>query len=486
MLEWFERDAPIRQKFTVMQVVHGGLTALGLLATIAAVQWPGAIWPIALAGSALVVSLLAAPLFSRLICKPYVDTVVRMEALAAGDIDSPVHYTEHHDCVGRMTKAMHVFGRHARAVRESSATLERIVGTMRQGLGHLADNDLSFVLDEPLAPEYDQLRVDFNRATAALRDAISAVHDAASDIHASAGEIRAATDDLSGRTEQNAAAIEGTTKAMGEVSGGVQDNARSAAEVNQSISEVHGEASEGGRIVERAVTAMQAIHQSAQEISQIIGVIDGIAFQTNLLALNAGVEAARAGDAGKGFAVVANEVRALAQRSADAAKEIKDLIGKSNQQVETGVALVGETGSALGTIVERIRRGPRQRAGNRRYGQPAGQQPGAGQRLDRRHGPDDPAERGHGRRKHRRRARTGQPGRAAGRTGQCLPHRSRVDPAHRHATGPVGAARRPHRNGRRTRPRHRRRQSGRLERVLTGPTGHPACLAAETIFNLPA
>ena len=354
MVRWFERDAPIRTKFRVMLAVHGSLSALALLATVAAGRDPGAWWPIALAGLALLATLVLVPLFSRLICTPYVDTVVRMEALAAGDIDRPVNYTEHHDCVGRMTKAMAVFGQQTRAIRESETALERIVGTMRQGLQHLADKDLSFALDQPLPVEYDQLRLDFNRATAALRETIGAVLDTANDILASATEIRAATDDLSTRTEQNAAAIEGTTRAMNEVSSGVQTNAGSAADVNDAVSQVHGEASEGGRIVERAVDAMQAIQASAHEISKIVGVIDGIAFQTNLLALNAGVEAARAGDAGKGFAVVANEVRALAQRSADAAQEIKAQIGKSNAQVEQGVALVGETGSALAQIVERI------------------------------------------------------------------------------------------------------------------------------------
>ena len=354
MLRWFEKYAPIRQKFRAMLVVHGTLAALSLLATIAAGQSPGSLWPVAISAMVLLATLVLVPLFSNLVCKPYVETVVRMEALAAGDLDSPVRYTDHSDCVGRMTRAMAVFASSIRTVRESGAALEQIVGTMRQGLGRLADKDLTFVLNDPLPPEYDQLRLDFNRATEALRETIGSVLDAAHDIHASATEIRAATDDLSNRTEQNAAAIEGTTRAMGEVSTGVQANAGSAGEVNQSVKDVHGEASEGGKIVDRAVVAMQAIQQSAQEISKIVGLIDGIAFQTNLLALNAGVEAARAGEAGKGFAVVATEVRALAQRAADAANAIKQLISTSSVQVQQGVSLVGETGTALAKIVERI------------------------------------------------------------------------------------------------------------------------------------
>jgi methyl-accepting chemotaxis protein len=169
-----------------------------------------------------------------------------------------------------------------------------------------------------------------------------------------ANEIHSASNDLSNRNEQQAATLEETAAAMNQVTEGVRESARSAHDVQKSITEAHEEATEGGIVVSRAVEAMAAIERSAQEINQIIGVIDGIAFQTNLLALNAGVEAARAGDAGKGFAVVANEVRALAQRSADAAKEIKALITTSSEQVAGGVMLVRETGTLLGKIVQRV------------------------------------------------------------------------------------------------------------------------------------
>ncbi len=274
-----------------------------------------------------------------------------MEALAAGDLDGHIAYTSHQDCVGRMTKAMAVFRENAREVQQFSAAQAHVVQAMQDGLGRLASNDLSGEITVPFPPEYEQMRVDYNRAVSALRATMLAVADVADGIRSGAGEIRSASEDLASRTESQAAAIEQTTGAMDEANATVRHNAEAARDVNVTVGEVHGQAHDGGMIVERAVEAMNAISQSAQEISQIIGVIDGIAFQTNLLALNAGVEAARAGDAGKGFAVVANEVRALAQRSADAAREIKDLIGKSNQLVDAGVGLVDETGSALGKIV---------------------------------------------------------------------------------------------------------------------------------------
>jgi methyl-accepting chemotaxis protein len=205
-----------------------------------------------------------------------------------------------------------------------------------------------------LPADYAQVEKDFNAAIAALRETLATVTSSVQVISTGSSEIRAGSDDLSRRTEQQAASLEETATAMSQVTAMVQDTARSAREVNTTIAQTHEEASHGGAVVEQAVSAMSAIEKSSGEISQIISVIDGIAFQTNLLALNAGVEAARAGDAGKGFAVVANEVRALAQRSADAARDIKLLITTSTEQVGVGVNLVGETGTMLTRIVGRV------------------------------------------------------------------------------------------------------------------------------------
>jgi len=228
-----------------------------------------------------------------------------------------------------------------------------VLGQMGEALSKLSEGDLTARMSG-LPKEYARAEENFNSAMTALQRTISGVVTGIQSISTASTEIRAASDDLALRNEQQAANLEETAGAMNQVTGSVKETAGNAEEVRQSIVGAHREATEGGAVVNRAVEAMAAIEQSAQEISQIINVIDGIAFQTNLLALNAGVEAARAGDAGKGFAVVANEVRALAQRSADSAKDIKELITTSSEQVSGGVALVGQTGAVLDKIVNRV------------------------------------------------------------------------------------------------------------------------------------
>ncbi len=183
---------------------------------------------------------------------------------------------------------------------------------------------------------------------------IGAVRATASGVRTSSDEIRAASEDLALRNEQQAASLEETAASVGTTVSLTRQSADNAAGARHAIAQTHARATEGGEVVGKAVAAMGAIEQSAREITQIIDVIDGIAFQTNLLALNAGVEAARAGEAGKGFAVVANEVRALAQRSAEAARDIKALIDKSTAHVGDGVSLVGETGTLLAEIVNQV------------------------------------------------------------------------------------------------------------------------------------
>ncbi|WP_225206637.1 methyl-accepting chemotaxis protein [Novosphingobium huizhouense] len=231
---------------------------------------------------------------------------------------------------------------------------QSVIDALEARLVALAQGDLAARIDRAFPDTYEPLRTTLNAATTDLARLVRSVSETAMQITNNSGEIRVASDDLSRRTEQQASAVEQNSSATRKLTGDIESTASRAGEVNLSISTAQADARNGGEVVERAIGAMNAIEQSAGEIGQIITLIDGIAFQTNLLALNAGVEAARAGDAGKGFAVVANEVRALAQRTADAAQTIKNLITVSSEQVSQGVALVGETGTVLRTIVDQI------------------------------------------------------------------------------------------------------------------------------------
>ncbi len=352
MLQWFEKKAPIRSKFKVLLGLHS-LWACLALAGIASAGMISMTIGLALGFAALAGHALTVIVSGKLICDPYVETVLRMEALAAGDLESEVRHTDHIDCVGRMTCAMAVFRDNARQASSAEETAH-IVQSLGEALSALAAGDLTTRLDQPFSAKYEDLRQSFNQAGARLEQILSQVSGAARNVVGGAAEIRSASDDLSRRTEQQAASLEETSAAMMQATSLVQSTANNTGQVNTSITVAHKEASEGGTVVERTVAAMGAIEQSAGEIAQIISIMDGIAFQTNLLALNAGVEAARAGDAGRGFAVVANEVRALAQRSADAAKDIKNLITKSSEQVDIGVTLVTEAGTMLRSIVARV------------------------------------------------------------------------------------------------------------------------------------
>jgi methyl-accepting chemotaxis protein len=298
-----------------------------------------------------------------------------MATLAGGELSAIVDGTDRKDEVGGMAKAVQVFkdnGLKARELeqdaanqrnmteeeRRRNAEIERLRADamaaattgLANGLKHLASGDLTFQLSEPFASDFESLRADFNAAVAQLSETLSAVANATNQIDGGTREISQSAEDLSKRTEQQASSLEETAAALDQITTNVANSSKRADEARAVAIEANKSAAESGKVVANAVDAMEKIEQSSNQISNIIGVIDEIAFQTNLLALNAGVEAARAGDAGKGFAVVAQEVRELAQRSAQAAKEIKELIRNSSVEVEGGVKLVRETGQALKSI----------------------------------------------------------------------------------------------------------------------------------------
>jgi len=231
---------------------------------------------------------------------------------------------------------------------------DEVVLELTKGLKQLARGDFSQTIDHAFPATHENLRKNYNRTVETLNETVKKVVDAADSIRDGATEISQASDDLSHRTESQAATLEETAAAIEEMTNSVKSAADNAKGVEEAMNNAKSEAEVSGKVVQNAVEAMHGIAESSSHIGKILTVIDDISFQTNLLALNAGVEAARAGEAGRGFAVVAAEVRALAQRSSDAAMEIKDLIGNSSDQVDRGVDLVGKAGVALQSIVGQV------------------------------------------------------------------------------------------------------------------------------------
>ncbi|MBB3695509.1 methyl-accepting chemotaxis protein [Sphingomonas sp. BK580] len=308
---------------------------------------------LSLAALALTVVLLLSLI--RGIATPLTAMTATMRRLGAGDLTAEVAVDPRRDEVGELAGSMVAFRDQLVAAERAKQEQTRlIVDSVGSGLDSLARGDLTARIEAELTGSFAKLKDDFNNAMQSVAGTLTAVNASAEGITNGASDIRQASDDLSRRTEQQAASLEETAAAMHEITTTVRDTAANATKVNGVVIDTRRDAEQSGDVVRRAVEAMNGIERSSNEISEIIAVIDGIAFQTNLLALNAGVEAARAGDAGKGFAVVASEVRALAQRSADAAKDVKSKITASTEQVDAGVTLVAQAGEALSRITGRI------------------------------------------------------------------------------------------------------------------------------------
>ncbi|MGA1829344.1 MULTISPECIES: methyl-accepting chemotaxis protein [Rhizobium] len=342
---------------------------------------------IASAGTALMVSSLLALLFIAVASYFVIRALVRplgvltgsVRAIADGDNKSEIPYTARSDEFGNIARALQVFRdnaleklriEHQSAMERAEAEAERerndsdkrmvdgqidqAVAALGTALSRLSQGDLSVTIDRPFSGKLEPLRTDFNGSILKLRDTLSHIRQSTMAIQKSSADLSHSSADLSRRTESQAASLEETAAAVEEITATVRSSADRAREANEAVNHTKRSADNSGVVVKNAVDAMGRIEDASQKIELIIEVIDDIAFQTNLLALNAGIEAARAGEAGKGFAVVAQEVRELAQRSADAAKEIKGLINQSTHEVGAGASLVQQAGEVLATISSEI------------------------------------------------------------------------------------------------------------------------------------
>ncbi|MFN7125121.1 MAG: methyl-accepting chemotaxis protein [Allorhizobium sp.] len=304
-----------------------------------------------------------------------------MKRITEGDYDSQVEGTDRRDEIGGMAHSAELFRKAAiekRELEESSKiqreqneteretrtaameadtrALKLAVDALGEGLTRLSKGDLCAAITGPFPADLERLRTDFNEVATNLKRVMTEIASNSSSIHANSQQMRSAADDLARRTEQQAASLEQTSAALSEITETVKSATERAEEASHMVDNAKVYAEKSGAVVNDAMSAMNRIEDATDEIGKIINVIDEIAFQTNLLALNAGVEAARAGEAGKGFAVVAQEVRALAGRAADAARDIKTLVTRSNDEVRSGVELVTATGQALHRIGEDVLR----------------------------------------------------------------------------------------------------------------------------------
>jgi methyl-accepting chemotaxis protein len=295
---------------------------------------------------------------TRSISKPIERLRSALGEVAKGDFGIRIGTITRDDDIGAIARDIDTVSDRVKVAMDEQAAQRRegehVIAILGQGLRNLAEGNLSHDIDEVFSETYEPLRKDFNDTVENLNVMITQLVEASEGIRARSTEISRASEDLSARTETQAATLEETAAALEEMTASVNTAASNAKEVEAVVLRARNDVEASGRVVQGAVNAMNEIESSSSQISQIIGVIDDIAFQTNLLALNAGVEAARAGDAGRGFAVVASEVRALAQRSSLAAKEIKVLISASSQHVHSGVQQVDGAGKALSEVVTQV------------------------------------------------------------------------------------------------------------------------------------
>lgn len=345
-MQWFEATAPIRLK---MQVAFGCMVSLMVLNAIVSAFGPSWI-TLAIQVGVIGAAIMLAMRFRRAVCDPYVNTVVRMEGLAAGDLSSPIAYNDYKDCVGRMTNAMQTFRNTAVEQQKHAAEQAEVVSLFGRHLAQLTAGNLTAQIEQDLPAGYAGLKSDFNAALESLRLLIGSVASSADAIRTGSGEIAQASEDLARRTEANAASLEQTSAAVTQMDGRLKATAEAASRTVVRADGAISTVEEGRSVADEAVQAMARVADGAKGIDSVIEGLDKIAFQTRVLAMNAAVEASRAGEAGRGFAVVADLVSALAMRSEEEAARARGQLTATQTDIVAAVDMVQKVDGALANI----------------------------------------------------------------------------------------------------------------------------------------